>query len=75
MDFILPHGGTEITLWIAFSVTADICEETIFRGYLQRQFTALTKSAPAGILLSTVAFGAAQCSGFCPIGAEAFALE
>jgi hypothetical protein len=29
MDFILPHGGTEITLWIALSVTAGICEETI----------------------------------------------
>jgi membrane protease YdiL (CAAX protease family) len=60
MDFILPHGGTEITLWIALSVTAGICEETIFRGYLQRQFTALTKSAPAGILLSAAAFGAAH---------------
>jgi len=32
---ILPHGGTEITLWIALSVTAGICEETVFRGYLQ----------------------------------------
>ena len=42
MDFILPHGGLEITLWIALSVTAGICEETIFRGYLQRQFIALT---------------------------------
>jgi len=60
MDFILPHGGTEITLWIALSVTAGICEETIFRGYLQRQFMALTKSAPAGILLSAGAFGAAH---------------
>jgi membrane protease YdiL (CAAX protease family) len=44
MDFILPHGGPEITLWIALSVTAGICEETIFRGYLQRQFIALTKN-------------------------------
>jgi hypothetical protein len=60
MDFILPHGGAELTLWIALSVTAGICEETIFRGYLQRQFIALTKSAPAGILLSAAAFGAAH---------------
>src|SRR6266851_1951241 len=52
MDFILPHGGLEITLWIALSVTAGICEETIFRGYLQRQVIALTKNVPAGILLS-----------------------
>ncbi len=60
MQFILPHGGAEITLWIALSVTAGICEETIFRGYLQRQFMALTKNAPAGILVSAAAFGAAH---------------
>jgi membrane protease YdiL (CAAX protease family) len=57
---MLPHGGIELTLWIALSVTAGICEETIFRGYLQRQFMALTKSAAAGILLSAAAFGAAH---------------
>jgi membrane protease YdiL (CAAX protease family) len=60
MDFILPQGGAEITLWLALSVTAGICEETIFRGYLQRQFMALTKSVPLGILLSAAAFGAAH---------------
>jgi len=57
---MLPHRGIELTLWITLSVTAGICEEAIFRGYLQRQFMALTKSAPAGILLSAVAFGAAH---------------
>jgi membrane protease YdiL (CAAX protease family) len=57
---MLPHRGIELTLWIALSVTAGICEETIFRGYLQRQFMALTKSAPAGIVLSAAAFGAAH---------------
>jgi Type II CAAX prenyl endopeptidase Rce1-like len=31
-------GATEITFWIVLSVTAGICEETVFRGYLQRQF-------------------------------------
>src|SRR5713226_850185 len=54
IQFMLPHGGIELTSWIALSVTAGICEETIFRGYLQRQFMALTKSAPAGILLAAV---------------------
>ena len=57
---ILPHGAIEVTLWVVLSITAGICEETIFRGYLQRQFMALTKNAPAGILLSAVAFGAAH---------------
>jgi uncharacterized protein len=57
---MLPHRGIELTLWIALSVTAGICEETIFRGYLQRQFMSLTESAPAGILLSAAAFGVAH---------------
>jgi uncharacterized protein len=57
---MLPHGGAELTSWIALSVTAGICEETIFRGYLQRQFMGLTKSAPAGVVLSAAAFGAAH---------------
>jgi len=60
MQFMFPHGGVEITVWIALSVTAGICEEAIFRGYLQRQFMALTRNAPAGILLSGTAFGAAH---------------
>jgi membrane protease YdiL (CAAX protease family) len=60
MDFILPHGGAEIALWIALSITAGICEETIFRGYLQRQFIALTKNVSAGILLSAAALDAAH---------------
>jgi hypothetical protein len=57
---MLPRGGIELTLWIALSVTAGICEERIFRGYLQRQFMALTMSTPVGILLSAAAFGVAH---------------
>jgi len=34
-----------------------ICEETIFRGYPQQQFMALTKSASVGILVSAATFG------------------
>jgi uncharacterized protein len=57
---MLPHGGFELASWIALSVTAGICEGAIFRGYLQRQFMALTKSTAAGILLSAATFGAAH---------------
>jgi membrane protease YdiL (CAAX protease family) len=39
------------------SVTAGICEETIFRGYLRRQL-AWTRSAPIGVLLSAALFDA-----------------
>jgi membrane protease YdiL (CAAX protease family) len=60
VQFLLPQGGLEMTLWTAVSVSAGICEETVYRGYLQRQFIALTKSVPAGIILSAAAFGAAH---------------
>jgi uncharacterized protein len=57
---IVPRSALEIALWVGVSITAGICEETIFRGYLQRQFIVLTKNVPAGILLSAAAFGAAH---------------
>ena len=57
---ILPQGRTEMWLWVALSLTAGICEEAIYRGYFQRQFIAVTKSAPAGIALSAALFGAAH---------------
>ncbi len=59
LEFMLPHRAVELAWWIALSVTAGICEETVFRGYLQRQFPALTKSFPAAILISATTFGVA----------------
>lgn len=56
--FMYPRGELELSAWIALSITAGICEETIFRGYLQRQFMAMTKNVPAGIFISAVVFGA-----------------
>ena len=60
VQFLLPHGSREIAVWIALSITAGICEETVFRGYLQRQFMALTQNAALGILLSAAMFGFAH---------------
>lgn len=54
---ISPQGLQESVLWIAVAVTAGFCEETIFRGYLQKQLAAWTQSAPAGVMLSAVLFG------------------
>jgi membrane protease YdiL (CAAX protease family) len=56
----MPQRGVELAWWIALSITAGMCEETVFRGYLQRQFLAMTKSAPIAILLSAATFGAAH---------------
>ena len=59
-QFLLPQGRIEIALWVGLSITAGICEEAVYRGYLQKQFVALTRSVPAGIILSALAFGSAH---------------
>jgi membrane protease YdiL (CAAX protease family) len=59
-QFLFPHGKLESTLWILMSLTAGICEEAIFRGYLQCQFTAFSRNTAIGIVLSAATFGAAH---------------
>jgi membrane protease YdiL (CAAX protease family) len=60
VQFLLPKNRVEMALWIALSITAGICEEAMFRGYLQRQFAALSQNIPAGIFLSAAMFGLAH---------------
>ncbi len=57
---IVPHALVEVWPFLLLALTAGICEEIIFRGYLQRQLAAFTKSAAAGIILQGVVFGAAH---------------
>jgi uncharacterized protein len=54
---VLPETRSEMIVWVLMSLTAGFCEELIFRGYLQRQFSALTHSLGGGILLQSVVFG------------------
>jgi len=54
---LLPHTLGEILLWIVTCITAGICEELAFRGYLQKQIRALTGSVSAAILAQGVVFG------------------
>src|SRR6266481_1988000 len=58
--FLLPQTSAEMTLWVMVSIVAGISEEAIYRGYLQKQFTALTQSVPAGVLISAAIFGGAH---------------
>jgi membrane protease YdiL (CAAX protease family) len=59
--FMLAPGTLpEIIVWVLLSVTAGICEEFIFRGYLQKQFLAITGSEPAAVALQAVFFGIAH---------------
>ncbi len=53
----LPRGLVEVPLWIALSLSAGFCEELVFRGYLLRQFGALARNRPAGVVLQAVLFG------------------
>jgi CAAX protease family protein len=55
--FLLPKSGPESIVWIAVSAAAGICEELVYRGYLQRQLWSLTKSLPAALFLQAIIFG------------------
>jgi membrane protease YdiL (CAAX protease family) len=54
---MLPQSSAEIALFVMLALTGGFCEEVIYRGYLQRQFAALTKAAVGGIILQGIAFG------------------
>jgi membrane protease YdiL (CAAX protease family) len=54
---LLPQSSIEVVLWIAVSISAGICEEIVFRGYFQKQFTAYTHSVVGGVLLQGIVFG------------------
>jgi membrane protease YdiL (CAAX protease family) len=60
LGFLIPGTTLELLVWFCLSTTAGICEEIIFRGYLQRQFAVFTSSMLAGVLVSAVVFGAAH---------------
>lgn len=55
--FLMPQTNLELALWPVLTLTAGFCEEVIFRGYLLRQFVALTGSAWLGMAISSVIFG------------------
>src|ERR1019366_7096711 len=58
---LAPANGREVIAWIALCVIGGFAEELIFRGYLQRQFTAWSRGATAaGVLFSALLFGAAH---------------
>jgi membrane protease YdiL (CAAX protease family) len=54
---IAPHTYLEAGLFVLLSICAGLFEEIIFRGYLQRQFKALSKNAAVGIAMSAIIFG------------------
>ena len=57
---MLPRGALEILLWILLSFVAGFCEEFIFRGYLQKQFFAITGINGVAIAGQALVFGVAH---------------
>lgn len=54
---LAPQNGLEMMLWIALSISAGICEEFLFRGYLLQQFSSIRGQLWMGVLVSSLLFG------------------
>lgn len=57
---LLPHGPTELALWVVVAASVGFCEEVVFRSYLLTQFEALTGSAAWAVALQAALFGLAH---------------
>jgi CAAX protease family protein len=58
---LAPTNAHEVAAWIFLCILAGIAEELVFRGYLQRQFTAWARGAAVvGVVGSALFFGAAH---------------
>jgi uncharacterized protein len=60
MHQLLPGSGRERVLFAGVSITAGICEEIVFRGFLIHVIYSATASLPAALLLSSGVFGVAH---------------
>jgi membrane protease YdiL (CAAX protease family) len=66
---LLPQGILESLVWIPLALSAGFCEELAFRGYLQKQFQAITGSAGLAVLFQAIVFGVAHLyEGVGPVG-------
>jgi membrane protease YdiL (CAAX protease family) len=66
---LLPQGILESLAWIPVALSAGFCEELAFRGYLQKQFQAITGSAGSAVLIQAVVFGIGHLyEGVGPVG-------
>jgi membrane protease YdiL (CAAX protease family) len=57
---LAPGSAIELLLFLLLSLSAGICEELVFRGYLQQQFTRVSHRTWIGIASSAVVFGCAH---------------
>jgi membrane protease YdiL (CAAX protease family) len=57
MREITPVSGAEKAVFVLLSISAGVCEEMTFRGFLMPALTAATDSRAAGLAVSSLAFG------------------
>ncbi len=57
---LLPVNPTERMVWIAVALTAGICEELLYRGWLLNLIGNALGSVWAGLLVSSIVFGLAH---------------
>ena len=57
---LLPKNPTEHAVWIVVSMTAGVCEEVLYRGWLLSLVAATLGSVWLGLLISSIIFGFAH---------------
>ena len=57
----LPTAALALTVWIGLSLSAGLGEEILFRGYLQRQLSAMTGRPVLAILVQAMLFWRRAC--------------
>lgn len=55
-----PKTAPELCVWFVLCATAGFCEEIVFRGYLDRQFSGWSNSRTVGLIAQAVLFGLAH---------------
>ena len=54
---LLPQGLLQSIMWMPVALSAGFCEELAFRGYLQKQFQAITGNVGWAVLIQAILFG------------------
>jgi uncharacterized protein len=57
IGFLAPESSLEVFLWVCLSATAGFCEEVLFRGYFQKQFTRLLHNPWIALVVVSILFG------------------
>jgi membrane protease YdiL (CAAX protease family) len=57
---ILPHAPPERLAWVVVAVSVGICEELVYRGYLQAQLAGLTRRRNLATAIQAALFGVAH---------------